>query len=454
MFVSDHNSIQCILNIPKEDCAQKGITYRKLKDVDLSQLVKDMSLEEIKTENLDEMVEMLEENFSTALNNQAPEVTKVITERKKKPLFGDDLKQQKRIVRRREKVFRKYRLQSCWTALDRERKKYRKMLFEAKTASYSKQVKDYRGDMKGLYKIVNTLMGTSSNNPLPNHTSNKDLAEEFADFFMDKIQKIRDNLTENPTYEPTKKSTSRLAEFRPFNQTEVKKIILSMKTKSCELDALPTKLLKECIEDILPTITNLVNISLWDGVFASGWQTSIIRALLKKPNLHLIPSNYCPASNLSFLSELLVKCAMGCVNEHCNLHKLLPDYQSAYHNGYSCETAMIRLVNDILWAMENRNVTAIMALNLSAAFDTVDHEILSSALENSFGLEDTVINWFNLYLDHRSCKVNIRKEYSSRQNVPFSVPQGSCAGAQLFNLYCSSIQDIINPPPHPTLFCR
>ena len=227
------------------------------------------------------MVGMLEENFSTALNNQAPEVTKVITQRKKKAWFRDDLKQHKRIVRRREKVFRKYRLQSCWIALDRERKKYRKMLFEAKTACYIKHVKDCRGDIKALYKMVNTLMGISSDNPLPNHTSDKDLAEEFADFFMDKIQ-IRDNLTENPTYEPTKKSTSRHTEFSPFDQTEVKKMILSMETKSCELDALPTKLLKECIEDILPTIMNLVNISLQDGVFASGWKTSIIRPLLKK----------------------------------------------------------------------------------------------------------------------------------------------------------------------------
>ena len=245
-------------------------------------------------------------------------------------------------------MFRKYQLQSCWIALDRERKKYRKMLFEVKTACYSKKVKDCRGVIKGLYKIVNTLIGTSSDNPLPNHTSDKDLAEEFADFFMDTIQKIRDNLTGNPTYEPTKKITSRLTEFRPFDQTEVKKIILSMKSKSCEFNALPTRLLKECIEDILPTITNLVNISLWDGVFASGWKTSIIRPLLKKPNLDVIPSNYHPVSNLSFLSKLLEKCVMDHVNEHCNLQKLLPDYQSAYQNGYSCETAIIRLVNNIL----------------------------------------------------------------------------------------------------------
>ena len=126
MFVSDHSSIQCILNIPKESCTRKEITYRELKDVDLSQLVREMSLEDIKTENLDEMLEMLKKTYQMLLNNQAPEVTKVITERKKKTWFRDDLKQQKRIVRRREKVFRKYRSQSCWTALVRERKKYRK----------------------------------------------------------------------------------------------------------------------------------------------------------------------------------------------------------------------------------------------------------------------------------------------------------------------------------------
>ena len=87
-----------------------------------------------------------------------------------------------------------------------------------------------------------------------------------------------------------------------------------------------------------------------------------------------------------------------------------------------------------------------MALDLSVAFDTVNHKILSSIPEHNFGLEDTVLNWFNSYLNHRSCKVNMGKEYSSSQNLPFSVPQGSCAGAQLFNLYCSSIQDIVNPP--------
>ena len=256
-YVSDHSSIQCILNIPKESCNRKEITYRKLKDVDLAQLVREMSLEDIKTENLDEMVQMLEENLSKALNKQTPVVTKVITERKKKPWFGDDLKQQKRIVRRREKVLENIDHNPVGLHSSGKGRNTEKMLFDAKTACYSKEVEDCKGDVKGLYRMVNKLMGTASENPLPSHTSDKDLAEEFADFFMGKIQKRRDNLTGYPIYEPTKKITTRLAEFRPFEQTEVKKIILSMKTKSCELDALPTRLLKQCIEDIFPPITNL-----------------------------------------------------------------------------------------------------------------------------------------------------------------------------------------------------
>ena len=446
MFVSDHSSIICILDIPKENCTRKEITFRKLRDVDRIQLVKDMSLEEIKTDKLDDMVEQLERSLAAAIDKQAPEITKVITDRKKKPWFGDKLKEQKRIVRRREKIYRRYRLESCWTAFDMERRKYRRMLVEAKNVCYSNQVKEYKGDTKRLYRMVNTLMGTSSSNPLPSHANNLDLAEDFADFFMGKIENIRENLAENQLYRPTGKMTPSLAEFRSFNLTEVRKIITDMKTKTCELDVLPTKLLKDCLEDILPTITDLVNISLSDGVFASKWKTSVIRPLLKKPNLDLILSSYRPVSNLPFLSKLLEKCAMDRVNEHCKKHDLVPDYQSAYRNGYSCETAIVKLVNDLLWAMESQNITAIMALDLSAAFDTVDHRILLNVLEKNFGLKGTVLNWFNSYLDQRSCKVNIGEEYSSTRELAFSVPQGSCAGAQLFNMYCSTMQEVVNPP--------
>ena len=101
------------------------------------------------------------------------------------------------------------------------------MLSDAKISCYSAQVRDCKGDMKKLYKLVNTLMATHS----PNHINDKLMADEFTDFFMNKIQKIRDNLNENPVYQPMRKSIPSLTEFRPFTQTEVRKIIFSMKTK-------------------------------------------------------------------------------------------------------------------------------------------------------------------------------------------------------------------------------
>ena len=114
------------------------------------------------------------------------------------------------------------------------------MLSGANIPCYSAQVTNCKGDAKKLYKLVNTIMSTTLNNPLQNHRNDKLLADEFADFLMNKIQKIRSNLTENPAYQPMGKCIPSLTEFRPFTQTEIRKIIFSMKTKSCELDTLPT----------------------------------------------------------------------------------------------------------------------------------------------------------------------------------------------------------------------
>ena len=80
--------------------------------------------------------------------------------------------------------------------------------------------------------------------------------------------------------------------------------------------------------------------------------------------------------------------------KHCKDQDLFPDYQSAYRPNYSCETALVKIVNDILWTMENKKVTALMAIDLSTAFDTVDHSILITVLRERFGITDTALSWF------------------------------------------------------------
>ena len=152
------------------------------------------------------------------------------------------------------------------------------------------------------------------------------------------------------------------------------------------------------------------NISLRDSVFVDTWKTAIICPLLKSFSLEIQKSaSYHPVSNLPFLSKFLEKCAMDRFNEHCGLHSALPEYQSAYWQDYSCETSILKLVNDILWVMENQECMAVMACNLSAAFNTIHHGILLEVMSENFGVKDTALSWFDSYLGPRSCKVNIGK---------------------------------------------
>ena len=128
------------------------------------------------------------------------------------------------------------------------------------------------------------------------------------------------------------------------------------------------------------------------------------------------------------------------IDQHCNMHKLLPSYQSAYTPYHSCETALLKIVNYILWNMENKKVTVLIAMDLSAAFDTVDHNILLLVLEREFGIKGTVLEWCKSYLKNRKFKVNVGKEYSEIKTFNYSVGQGNCNGPSYFGMYASSLK--------------
>ena len=101
------------------------------------------------------------------------------------------------------------------------------------------------------------------------------------------------------------------------------------------------------------------------------------------------------------------------------------------------------MVNDILRGMENQEITAVVILNLYPTFDKVNHDILLTVLKNHFGIDGEVIKWFENYLRSRCFKVCIADRYSSSKELKFSIPQGSCSGANVFTFYCPLITDII-----------
>ena len=204
-----------------------------------------------------------------------------------------------------------------------------------------------------------------------------------------------------------------------------------MASKSCELDPIPTMLLKRLLPYIIDIITDIINESIATGILPMEWKITIIRLLLKKLELTLIHGNYRPVSNLPVLCKVVEKVVLDQFRIHCDNHRLIPDYQSAYHAKYSCETALLKILNDILWAMERQDITALIAIDLSVAFDTVDHNILIEVLHRRFGVTETALEWFASYLRPQFCRVNVDNFYSIDQQLECSVPLGSVAGQLL-----------------------
>ena len=194
---------------------------------------------------------------------------------------------------------------------------------------------------------------------------------------------------------------------------------------------------------IQDTVTKIINKSLAEGSFSKYWKTAIIHPLLKKPGIELIASNYRPVSNLPFLSKVVEKIALTRYNEHSDMYQLMQGYQLAYRKNFSCETAIIKINNDILWSMESKKITSLTCINLSEAFDTVDHGILLNVLQNKFGIGNKALSWFKSYLQPRFCRVNIHDANSEDKELKFLVPQGSCAGPVLYSAYASTLQEVV-----------
>ena len=434
-YLSDHCIIKFTLNKKQDEVKLEYIVTRKLKGVNVEKLFHEIELPEIDQDmQVEDAVEKVEEAIKKALDKLAPQKRRRVTIRKKNPWYNEEIRTLKQQVRRKERLFRKYKSKELWLALVETKTIFKKALYKAKKNSICEKIYDCGKNTKQLYRLVAELTGTTKSNPLPEAISDEQLASEFANFFLGKIQKIRDKLENQPKYQPTEENTEKMSHFEPVSEQEVKRIINSMASKSCELDPLPAKILKTDFSHCISVITCLVNLSLTKGVFPEKWKVAIVHPLMKKLGLELIINNYKPVSNLSFLSKVLEKAALLRLSDHCNANSLMPDYQSAYRANYSCETALVKLCNDILWGMEVQHLTPLVAIDLSTPFDTVDHEVLLQVLQRKFGINGSALKWFDSYLRPRGCKVNIGELLAHHESELLSTTRKLCWASTLPSL--------------------
>ena len=170
-----------------------------------------------------------------------------------------------------------------------------------------------------------------------------------------------------------------------------------------------------------------------------------VKPLLKKQSLSPDEfKNFRPISNLSFLSKVIEKCVAKQLIAYLDANNLNVIYQSAYRKLHSTETALIRVHNDIAMALDHKRSVILLLIDLSAAFDTVDHCILLLCLSSRFGIGGTALEWFRSYLSDRTQFVNVNGSTSERHVLQFGVPQGSVLGPLLYSLYTSPLSGIAN----------
>ena len=210
---------------------------------------------------------------------------------------------------------------------------------------------------------------------------------------------------------------------------------------------LPTSLVVNCLDELLPVITAVVNLSLKEGYFPSEWKDAIVKPLFKKAGLSMDNKNLRQMSNLQFVSKVTERAVFDQLHKHLEDNDLYPVFQSAYIRQHSTETALLRIFKDILHNQDiiEHHVTLQVLMDLSSAFDTVDGDIMIRRFEMSFGITGTELQWLRSYLPGRSQHVIVNGERSESLNLPFGVPQGSCLGPLLFTLYSSKLFEVIKP---------
>ena len=224
-------------------------------------------------------------------------------------------------------------------------------------------------------------------------------------------------------------------------------MVKSVPPKSCDLDPIPTKILKNHIDALAHGIANIINTSFEHGYVCDSLKEAIIRPLLKSPKLDLVFPNFRPVSNLAYLGKLAERFVSQQLMRYAELMDMMEPFQSAYRQGYSTETALLQVKTDILDAIDRKEVTYLVMLDLSTAFDTVSHKLLINCLKYCFGTTDTILQWISIYLTNRSQRVMVCNELGevaelSRKSLEQGIPQGSTLGPILFNLFMSPLGGI------------
>ena len=180
--------------------------------------------------------------------------------------------------------------------------------------------------------------------------------------------------------------------FVETSEAEVSKIIARLSNKSSPLDYIHTSVLKACSDVFSPLITRLTSLSFSEGRFPDGFKVAQVTPLIKKDGLDVDdPANYRPISNLNTISKVIERLCLARILPHVAATGRFNPLHYAYRKHHSTETALVKILDDLYRIIDDRRSAVLIGLDLSAAFDTIEHHILIERLETVFGVTGSAL---------------------------------------------------------------
>ena len=445
---SDHYliSFTCTTS-PDRTSSRVRKSGRKINEIDMSSFKRDILSSDLncpdKFIDCNTAVEIYNQTLTKILDDHAPQMTYYVNPDQSK-WINSECQNSRRKRRKAERDNDRLKTQESKGAYRRLCKEAEEVLTKTRNDYYKCQL-SVSENKKDTYRIVNNLMDRNlSQKIIPNKTDGQELCEEMKDFFVQKVENIYSNIGDSANVDPIECSQhfsgTPLSQFKTVSEEDLRETIKELNKKECEEDPVPLKILMQCLDELMKILLFIVNDSLMHGCFPSLLKNALVRPAIKDENGDINSyKNYRPISNLPFLSKILEKCVHKQLDGHLDINNLHAAHQSGYRKNHSCETATLAIYNDLLCLNDAKSKVVLLLLDLSAAFDTVNHDILIAKLKKVYGLKCNVINWFKSYLSDRTFTVTINGKRSSKCYLRIGVPQGSILGPILFILYTKEL---------------